>query len=619
MSMKDLYIDEVAKIKAYKRLGRPLFMPHELVFLDYDRSLEPNALIDAFTMYSKDGNNLWLKTAIGENVEFLNSFIQGTIPKLEDLPGIELHNKYIELRLSQSNIESFKALNREILPNAEYIFINPGNLNFENLDLVQDLLNTLITSGFKIDFTHNHELYYQWDARTLNTSRGPQQVDIDLSNGCTHDCQFCGLYADSVIERQKSQNSGVLPEEVLNIQKAKIEEAKVFSILEQLPPTLERVILGGAGDPYTHGKINEVISHLRQRGVTVQIFTNFAYLSNKDIDKLHDLCLDDKESLSFIMNVSGATPETYVKTRPNQTPATFTKVTNSIKYASDLIKRDGKGLYMTLMSVTTSDNYHEMPSFISMSKSLGCDRVWIKPLEPHDEESFKILVKEEKSLDYAIKAKQSLYLADKLGIEIVEREILERIVTDFKEKLDEYESQKSLSIQIKELSAQCQWTMECLTSPELKPIRTYRLSYGNIFEVDPHNQSVYEIPDWKLRLDQSYWQEDFKKTNEDFSTEAGFSSDVFDSQPCYIGNNYMRIHVDGKTTPCCNLNLKIGDTNNSSLDTIWNGTEMNQFRAKMLSMNKMKYHRNEELYAICARCPHLKFNRLYHQYRIRNS
>jgi len=617
--MKDLYIDELAKIVAYEKLGRPLFMPNELVLLDYNKEIQEEWLVKAFSMYAKDGKNLWLKIYPDKKVPFLEEFIQGYVIKLQHLPESPIDSKFIEIELTEQNINSFLKVKKDDFIETEIIYLNPGQMKFDNVPNFKKLITHLISEGFTVDITHNHELYYQWDAKLENTSRGPHQVDIDLSNGCTHNCQFCGLYADSVIERQKSKNSGRLPDEVLSIQKAKIGEEKSNQLTSQLPTGLERVILGGAGDPYTHGKINEVIRDLRLSGVTVQIFTNFAYLSNNDIDMLHDLCLDNKESLSFIANVSGATPETYLKTRPSQNNDTFKKVTNSIKYATDLIKRDGKGLYITLMCVTTKDNYHEMPNMIAMSKSLGCDRVWIKPLEPHDEDSFKILVTEEDSLEYALKAKQSLYLADKLGVEIFERDILERIVENYSDKINEYEKHKSIVEQIKELSSSCAWTLECLTTPELKPIRSYRVSYGHIFESAPQNKSPYKLADWKLRIDQSNWEESLANTSETFSGDANFSLDVFDNQPCYIGFNYMRVHVDGRTTPCCNLSLAIGNANKSSLEEIWKGAEMKGFREKMLQMNKEKFHRKEELYSICAHCPHLKFNRLHHQLKTRNS
>lgn len=617
--MKDLYIDEIAKIKAYEKLGRPLFMPEELVFLDFERSIDMEWIQRAFEMYSKDCQNLWLKIKPDEKLNDLDKYIKGYVLKLNSLPQKNYEYQFVEIQFNADNINDYLNLSKSLLPNCEVLFLNPTQTKFEHLEKVQELMTYLISEGFVIDFVHNHENYYQWDAKTLNTSRGPRQVDIDLSNGCTHNCQFCGLYADSVIERHTSQNSGTIPPDLIVFQNAKIEEEKAFSFIEQLPHALERVTLGGAGDPYTHGKINQLIKELRMKGSTVEIFTNFAYLSKKDIETLHDLCLDDKESLSFIINLSGATAETYVKTRPNQTAETFEKVTSAIRYASDLIKRDGKGLYMTLMCVTTKDNYQEMPNLISMSKSLGCERVWIKPLEPHDEENFKILVNDESSLDYAIKAKQSLYLADKLGVEIVEREILERIVENFKEKLSEFEKQTSMSLQIKVLSSNCPWTLECLTTPEVKPIISYRVICGDIFESAPENMSPYEISDWKLLLNQDEWKEEIKKSSETFSSDAHFSNDVFDSQPCYIGHQYMRIHVNGSTTPCCNLRFEIGNANQYSLQEIWKGSKMNSFREKMLELNKEKFHRTDELYSICAKCPHLKFNRLFHQLKTRNS
>ncbi|MCO4792545.1 MAG: SPASM domain-containing protein [Bacteriovoracaceae bacterium] len=616
--MKDLYLNSYSEVTAYKRLARPQFMKNELVFIDFNPSLTKAEVEEAFQLYSKDCDNLILKKTTDDQFQYLNPYIKGTLKKIYSTEDLQGKSQYLEIFLNSDNIDSFLNSGESDFQECLFLFLNPGQLAFQDIEKVKNLINHLVALNQKVNFSHGHRLHYQWDAKVLNPSRGPLQVDIDLSNGCTHNCQFCGLYADSVIHRQKSQNKGQLPPEVIAIQKAKIPKEEALEMIDNLPPSIERITFGGAGDPYTHGHIHEIISHVRNKGISVKTFTNFAYISKKDIEELHHLSSDDKESLAFIINLSGATAETYIKTRPNQTKESFEKITSLIRYASDLIKRDGKGFYMTLMCVTTKDNYHEIPHLVALSKSLGCQRLWIKPMELHDEESFRLLIPEESSLDYILKARLTLHMADLLNVEIFEREILQRIVENNSELIDEHEKSNPIEKQVKELASSHPETFECLTG-SVKSIKSYRVIYDNIFETAPYNESPIKVDDILIRKNMDLWEEKIDSDNsKEFSTNSNLPTEVYDSQPCYIGYNYMRVQVDGKITPCCNLNLEIGDINRSNLDSVWNGERMAKFRDKMLKINESKCHHTEKLYSVCHQCPHLYSNRLFHQLRNKN-
>jgi radical SAM protein with 4Fe4S-binding SPASM domain len=54
---------------------------------------------------------------------------------------------------------------------------------------------------------------------------------------------------------------------------------------------------------------------------------------------------------------------------------------------------------------------------------------------------------------------------------------------------------------------------------------------------------------------------------------------------CIIPWLYLEIFPDGVVTPCCTNNLKLGDIKTTSLEEIWNGSEMNQFRLSLFEEN----------------------------------
>jgi radical SAM protein with 4Fe4S-binding SPASM domain len=50
---------------------------------------------------------------------------------------------------------------------------------------------------------------------------------------------------------------------------------------------------------------------------------------------------------------------------------------------------------------------------------------------------------------------------------------------------------------------------------------------------------------------------------------------------CIIPWLYLEVFPDGVVTPCCSNTLKLGDIKTTSLEEIWNGNEMNQFRLSL--------------------------------------
>ena len=85
---------------------------------------------------------------------------------------------------------------------------------------------------------------------------------------------------------------------------------------------------------------------------------------------------------------------------------------------------------------------------------------------------------------------------------------------------------------------------------------------------------------------------------------------VWQSVPCYIGWHHVRIKVDGTVLPCQPCSLSMGNLNEQSLQTIWNGRALKDFRQQAVTRKGLA-----ELgeHCDCGFCCYLEHNRRIHK------
>lgn len=125
--------------------------------------------------------------------------------------------------------------------------------------------------------------FKEWDIKTRNTFSGLRDVHIDLSNRCTHSCEFCPLYGPLAVEEMKTRGGGHISQESLHFMKLEMDKEEGLSIIKSLPWSVEKIQFGGAGDPLKHEDAIEFIQAARERGFKVSILSNMEYLSENSI------------------------------------------------------------------------------------------------------------------------------------------------------------------------------------------------------------------------------------------------------------------------------------------------------------------------------------------------
>lgn len=270
----------------------------------------------------------------------------------------------------------------------------------------------------------------EWDLRTQNTYAGLQYVHIDISNKCTHSCEFCGLYGPEAIFDQKMRSGGSMPEDLTNFMKHEIRPEKCLEIIESLPWTVSSIQFGGVGDPLIHEHAVSFISAARERGFKVEVLSNMEYLTQEQIEKLHQLGGKTVHDLHFIANISGGTSEVYLLTRPKQNVKQFEKVVQNLLSFAELKKKDPRhsGASVTLMCVVTKNNCTRLSEVAELAVKTGAARIWFKPLEVHSAHHQELVPTAEMMKEFSLSLTQSLEIAKTHNIEIVQKEYCETII-----------------------------------------------------------------------------------------------------------------------------------------------------------------------------------------------
>lgn len=279
-----------------------------------------------------------------------------------------------------------------------------------------------------ISFASFLPLHSLWNIQTYNTFAGPHIIHFDISNKCTHSCNFCGLYGNEAVENVKT-----LPmharERVHKMMSSTLDFHKGLEVLETLPETVQSIQFGGVGDPCTHPRFLDFLKTARERAIPCEILSNMDYFEEEDILEMTRLGDKRWNALHFIANVSGSNEEMYLKTRPRQTKKNFDHVVRTLRrFTEERQQRDGHGVYFTLMCVMNKTNYTDAENYVRFAHELGAIRVFLKPMEVHIEHQTEFLIPEDLKTDYARCVRAALDTADSLGMEMMDRDMLLKTV-----------------------------------------------------------------------------------------------------------------------------------------------------------------------------------------------
>lgn len=305
---------------------------------------------------------------------------------------------------------------------------NPDKIKTQAFRAVFEYLRIRSCNYLNLYFSFWNQSSEEWNIKTQNTFSGLSQVHIDLSNRCTHNCIFCGLYGPDAIEDMKKNGGGTIQKNVSDFMKMEIDSEQCLKIINSLPWTVKNIQFGGAGDPLMHTDAVKFIAAARSRGFSVEILSNMEYLEEADIKLLHDLA---DNQLSFYANISGGTPEMYTKTRPKQGLSIFNKIVKNLELFSSLKNQDKRGACITIMCVVNQVNIDGLLDLAKLAVQVKAEKLWFKPMEVHTHFQHKLVPNNEMMKNLARSLAEAVKYAESNGIVIMQREYCEKIINLF--------------------------------------------------------------------------------------------------------------------------------------------------------------------------------------------
>jgi len=188
--------------------------------------------------------------------------------------------------------------------------------------------------------------------------KGPDCVQIDLSNNCNNNCVACWC------------NSPLLGEQAISPeQKSKmLDYAVAIRTIDRLRSMGTRgLFFSGGGEPLTHPRCLDIISYAKKKGFICYLNTNFTLIDEVSLERIIKMRLD-----YLVASVWAATPETYCRTHPNKKEEDFLRIRDLLVHLNYVRGKPEVRIY----NVINNLNFHEFNKMIEFCLETGSD--WVE-------------------------------------------------------------------------------------------------------------------------------------------------------------------------------------------------------------------------------------------------
>jgi MoaA/NifB/PqqE/SkfB family radical SAM enzyme len=145
------------------------------------------------------------------------------------------------------------------------------------------------------------------------------------------------------------------------------------SVIDEIAPWVEAVVLRSWGEPLLHKRILDMIRYAKERDVWVETSTNAMLLSEDVARQVLDSGLD-----RIYLSMDGLTKETYEKVRVK---GKFERVRDNIERFLDLKHQLGSPIEADIQIVRLSETDAEVEEFVARWKQSHADLINIKELD----------------------------------------------------------------------------------------------------------------------------------------------------------------------------------------------------------------------------------------------
>lgn len=419
---------------------------------------------------------------------------------------------------------------------------------------------------------------------------GPRIVQIDLTGRCDNSCVGCWVHSPYIKNASRDKNI-TLPFE------------KVRKLVDELSRLgTEEIYLSGAGEPFLHPNIMEVIECIKKHKMRLNIVTNFTFIDQEVFERLIALEVD-----LLTVSLWAGEAETYRKTHPNKEEEHFDKIKDRLKrFLALREQRDITLPKIKIYNVICSLNYDKVLSMIDFALEKRADFVEFQMLDMIEKETDALGLSREQTVRVAelferLKKHKDLHLSKELELFNPESELKEfpgrffRVPPGFelKEWIEENNRGAKAALHLLKCP-QGFSTIPSGSNPLIDEVKNRLIFTFCKDTCKSCSLSECACPvdrDGKISL--KYTQilgfGTFARRLNSALKQQAYDKQLIEDLPCYIGWIYSRILSTGEVVPCCKaVNKPLGNLHKADFSVIWNSGEYRGFRnkAKLLPKNK---------------------------------
>ena len=444
-------------------------------------------------------------------------------------------------------------------------------------------------------FKENLDLVGALDSSKAYT--GPKIVQIDLTNNCNLNCVGCWCHSNFLKDLKLKGEE----------KKRKLPYLMAKKLIEDLYKLgTKEIMLSGSGEPFMYPEIMDVISLIKEKGIRLNIVTNFTLVNKKIIKKLVELNVD-----YITVSLWAGDAETYVKTHPNQSKKTFERIRENLKYLHSIKKEDNLP-HVKIYNVISKFNYDKIENMLNFALYTLVDYIEFQVIDitPGKTDLLKLDEKDKKQvLKQILKfKKRKNYFTELIGTKDLEKLDKKKHKQEFMEfgRFFKNTLEKSFRLKFHEQKVICpkgnssikmnaDQTQENAFKFSFPKELCKKCSYYNKCSI---NKKDYTVKEEFLNL--LGFGSFFRRISNE-SPKESYDSNIIDSMPCYVGWIYARVLTNGDVIPCCKAHLfPLGNLYQNSFKGTWFSDRYNEFRRKAKKLKKSDpYFKKIECYKGC--------------------
>lgn len=212
--------------------------------------------------------------------------------------------------------------------------------------------------------------------------RGPDWVQIDLTNNCNNNC--IGCWCNSPLLKEKKIDT-VNKNKTLPYQIVKDFIDEIYQMKTR------KIIFSGGGEPFMHPQILDILRYVKKRKMFCQMHTNFTLVDEKIVKELIDIKLD-----YLTVSLWAGTAQMYKLMHPNRNEDMFYRIKEMLILLSTL-KKKRNAPHLRLHNVITNLNYQEITQMVYLAQVVGANAVSFSPIDVISGYTDSLLLSDEQS------------------------------------------------------------------------------------------------------------------------------------------------------------------------------------------------------------------------------